>query len=193
MLALDLLESLRLITLLKVGVGSLFLEECPLMEVWNGWAFLTFTGMMGTLVLLISLLPILVGETVVPQPIRTGEFNLRNLLELFPSRGIFPYLSFRFTTTGYRKICVTLRVTSVTTTFNAIIWSACTVSLPAVIPSEIDGLIGRMMIGRVRLINNFCGGSVGSFSISDFSFLYVTSVSIYQWIDFWIAFCVIFV
>ena len=158
MSALEFSESLRLITLLEVGVGSLFLVEFPLMEVWNGWVFLTSTGPMGPLVLLISLLTALVGETVVPPSIRTGEFNLGDLLELFLSRGIVPYVSFRFTATGSRKIRVPLRATSVTITFEAIIWRACVVPLPAVIPSKIGGLIGGMTIGRVRLINNFSGG-----------------------------------
>ena len=63
MLALELSESLHLINLLKVGVGYLFLAEFPLMEVWNGWAFLISTEAMGPLGLLISWILILVGET----------------------------------------------------------------------------------------------------------------------------------
>ena len=36
------------VTLLIVGIGSLFLSEFILMEVWNGWAFLT-SGPLGLL------------------------------------------------------------------------------------------------------------------------------------------------
>ena len=67
-LALDSLESLRPITLLKVGAGSLCLAEIPLMEVSNGWALLTYSGPMDPLGLPISWLPILVGETEGPAP-----------------------------------------------------------------------------------------------------------------------------
>ena len=76
-MALELSESLHLINLLKVGVGYLFLAEFPLMEVWNGWAFLTSTGPMGPLGLLISWLLVPVGDIEGPSPIRNGELNLR--------------------------------------------------------------------------------------------------------------------
>ena len=125
------------------------------MEMWNGWAFLTSTGPMGPPGLLISWLSVLVGETVGPLPIRTGEVKLGYLLEVFPSRGIILYVSFRFTTTGSWKICAPLCAASVTITFKIIIWRACIVPLQAATPPAIFGLIGGMMIGRVRLINNF--------------------------------------
>ena len=163
------------------------------MEVWNGWALLTSTGPMGPLGLLISLLPFLVGEAVVPPPIRTREVNLGDILEVFLSRGIVPNMSFRFTAAGSRKIRVLLRATSGTITFEAIVWRACVVPLPAAIPSKISGLIGRMMIGRVRLINNFCGGFCWKCHYQRLSFIFVTSVSSYQWISFGVALCVIFV
>ena len=145
MSVLDLSESLRLITLLKVGVGSLFLEEFPLMEVWNDWVFLTSTGPMGPLGQLISSVHVLFRETVVPPPIRTGEVNLGDILEVFLSHGIIHYVSFRFTVAGSQKIRVLLRATSGTITFEAIVWRACVVPLQVVIPSE---------IGLVKLPNN---------------------------------------
>ena len=72
MSAIDLLDSLIPITLLKVGAGSLCLAEIPLIEVWSGWTFLTSSGPMVPLGLPIFWLPILVGETEGPPLIQTG-------------------------------------------------------------------------------------------------------------------------
>ena len=107
---------------------------------------------MDPLGLLTSWLPVLVGETVVPPPIRTGEVNLGDLLEVFPSHGIVPFVSFRFTATGSLKKRAPLRATSVTITFEEIVWRACTVPLTATTPYTIGKLIGGMMTGMVHLI-----------------------------------------
>ena len=53
-------------------VGSPFSVKCPLVEVWNIGAFLTFTGPVGPFGLSISWLPVLFGETVAPPPTRNG-------------------------------------------------------------------------------------------------------------------------
>ena len=47
----------------------------------------------------------------------------------------------------------------VTITFKVGVWRACIVPLPSSNPSLIHGSIGRMMIRRVRLINNFVDNS----------------------------------
>ena len=65
------------------------------------------------------------------------------------------------------RISENTRAASVTITFKAIFWRACAVHLPAATPSAIGKSIGGMMIGRVWLINNFCG-----------VFLLVVSVSV---------------
>ena len=116
---------------------------------------LTSTGPMVLLGLLISCLIVLVRETEVPQPIRTGELNMGGLLEFFPSRGIVPSISFWFTTAGCRKIRAPLRAMSVPISSEGIFCNACKVSLLAASLSEIGGSIGGMMTGIVRLINNF--------------------------------------
>ena len=137
-------------------MGYLCSEEFPLMEVWNGWEFLNFTGLMGPHGLLISLLSVLSGETEVPPPIRTGEVNLGRLLEVFLSRGIVLYVSLRFTTVGSSKTRVPLHAASVPIFFETILWHACKVPILSATPPTIGGSIGRMMTGMVRLINNFC-------------------------------------
>ena len=160
MLALELLESSRLINSLKVGVGPPFSAEFPSMEVWNGWAFLTSTVPMSLIGLIIYWLPVLVERTEAPPPIRTREVNLGGLLEVFPYRGIVPSVYFRFTAAGSRKKRAPLRAVSVTITFGAIVWRACEVPLPAATPSTIGGLTDGMMNGMARLIiffvENFC-------------------------------------
>ena len=155
--ALESLESSCPINLLKLGVGSSFSEEFPLMEVWNGWVFLTSTGPMGPLGILISFLLFLVGETEVPPLIRTGGVNLEGLMEVFLSRGIFLSVSFRFTTTWFWKARALLHAASVTISFNTIVWRAWKVLLLSADPSAIGGSIYEMLNEMVRLINKFCG------------------------------------
>ena len=91
------------------------------MEVWNGWAFLTSTGLMGLLGLLIFWLPVLVGETEGPQQIQTGEVNTGGILEVFASCGIFSSVSLWFTAVGYRETHAPLRAASVTIFSDAIV------------------------------------------------------------------------
>ena len=122
--ALEFLESLRPITLLKVGVGSPFLSEFPLMAMWNIWAFLTSTGPLSTFGLHISCLPVLVGEKEIPPPIRTGEVNLGGILEVLPSRGIVLSVSFRFTATWSWRARAPILAASVTITSESTVWPA---------------------------------------------------------------------
>ena len=152
---LDSWEISHTITLLKVGVGSRFSVKSPLMEVWNIWAFLTSTGPVGPFGLIISYIPILVGEVVVPLPIRTEEFNLRYLMGVLPSCGVVPSLPDQVTPPGVRKTRAPLRAVSVTINFEAGVWRVCVFPLPDATPSEIRRSIVRMMTGRIRFINIF--------------------------------------
>ena len=155
-MVLESFESSRPITLLKFCVGSPFLEEFPLMEVWNGWTFLTSTGLMVPIGRPISWLTVIVGGVEVTPPIRNGEVNMEGIMKVFPHRRIVPSVSFRSTAAGSQKTCAPLRAFSMTITFEAIFWSACAVPLLPENPSAIGGLISGMMTGTVRLINNFC-------------------------------------
>ena len=150
-------ESSCPINLLKVDVGSPFLAEFPLMEVWNIWAFLTFTEPMVPFGMIIYWLHVLFGETVVPPPIRTGEVNMGDIMEVLQSREAVTSMSVRFMSERFRKTCVLLRVASVTITFKACVWHECVVPLPVLIPPGSHGSIGEMMTRKVRLINNIFG------------------------------------
>ena len=125
---------------------------------WNGWGFLTSTVPMGPLGLLIYWLTVLVVDMEGPPPTRTGEGNLGGILGFFPSRGIVPFVSFRFTIVGSWKTCAPLCAASMTTSFKAIVWRACKVPLLVATPYANGGSIGGMIPGMVRLINNYCGG-----------------------------------
>ena len=147
----------------------------PLTEVCNIWAFLTSTGPVGPFELIISWIPVLVGEMLVPPPIRTGELNLGDLMEVLPYRGVFQSLSVWFKSPGVRKTRVPLRAMSVAVTLEAGVWCACVVHLPAATPSGIRGSISGMAIGRVRLINDFCGDFLLVVSLS-VTFLFFLSL-----------------
>ena len=109
----------------------------------------------------ISWLPILVGETKGPTPIRTGLVNLGGVLTVFPSRGIVLSVSLQFTTGGSLKTPAALRTASVTISFKRIVHTAWIVPPLIATPSVVFWLINRMMTGMIsgmsRLINNLCG------------------------------------
>ena len=102
-----------------------------LTEVWNIWAFLTSTGPGGPFGTPISWHPTIVGETVVPPTIRTGKFNLGELMEVLLFRGVVPSLYVQLTHPGVRKTRAPLSATSVTITFKAGFWHSCVVPLLA--------------------------------------------------------------
>ena len=66
MSALELWDNYLPISLLKVGVGSPFSFKYPLMGVWSIWELLTSTGPLGPFEMLISWLPLLLGEGIQP-------------------------------------------------------------------------------------------------------------------------------
>ena len=68
------------------------------MEISSGLRFLTSGGPMDRLGLPIYLLLILVGETKGIVSIQTGVVNLGGIPKVFMYRGIFPPVSFQFTT-----------------------------------------------------------------------------------------------
>ena len=117
MSALELWDSHCLITLLKMGVDPPFLAKFTLLEVLNIWVFLTSTEPVDPFGLTISWLPVLVGETVVPPPIITGEFILGDLVEGLQPCGVVPSLPILLTSPGARKMRALLRASSVMITF----------------------------------------------------------------------------
>ena len=120
----------------------------------NGWASLLHWRPMDTLRLIISWLPVLLGEPVVLPPIRTGESNLVDPMTVLPSRGVVPPMTFRITYVGVWETHEALRAASVTISFKTIVWLACKVSpLPAA-SSSIVWSVGGIATGMNRLINN---------------------------------------
>ena len=143
-------------------------------------------------------LPMLIGWTEGPVPVKTGVVVLGGITEVFLSRGIFPLASYQFTTGGYFRTPTSLRVAPVTIYLWRTARTPCkSLSLVATPPTLVwlnGKMTTRMIAGISRFVNNLCGElPLGSVSISDFSFLSVTSVSSYQLISFWIAFGDIFV
>ena len=83
MLSLDPWNSSCPIILLKVDVGSLFLEEFQLIEVLNIWAFLTSTDTVVPFGLIITWLPVLVEDMMVPPPKKLGNSTWGTLWKYF--------------------------------------------------------------------------------------------------------------
>ena len=125
---------------------------------------------MEPLVLPISWLLTIVGETEGPSPIQTGVVNTGGVLTVFPSCGIVSSVSFQFTTVGYLKIRVALRTASVTTSFEIIIRCAFKFPPLAATPSSLIGSIGSMTTGMTsgmrRLINHLYGEVILVVSVS---------------------------
>ena len=151
------MNSFSPITLLKFSEGSPFPVKLPLMEVWNGWEFLTSTVTMGPFRLIIFWLPFFIwdhcGTTTYHNLViqHGGSYESVTVLwsSAVPAR---PALS-----PGVRKISAPLRAASVMITFEARICRACVVPILAATPSAIGGSICGMMTGIVHLINNFVG------------------------------------
>ena len=154
-LVLELYESSHLIALLKVDMGSPFLVKFSIMEVFNIWAFLNSTEPVGPFRIIVSWIPALVWDMVIPPKIRTGSFNLGDLMEVFPSYDVVPSLPVRLMSPGFRKMRALLDAVSVMITFKVVVWCACKVPLQAATTSEIRGEIGVVMIRMVWLINKF--------------------------------------
>ena len=116
---------------------------------------------MDTLGLPIYWLPILVGDTEGPAPIRNGVVNLGGIPTVFLSRGIVLSVSFQFTTGESLKTCTALRAASVTISSERIVRTACKVPPLAATPYAVIWLIGGMTTGMIsgmsQLINNFFG------------------------------------
>ena len=143
------------ITLLKMGVESPSLSKFPLMEVLNIWVFSTYIEPVIPCGMRIYWLPILVGDTEVP-PIRTGKFSKEYLTEILQWFGVLPSLPVLLTWPGIRRDRALLRAASVMT---SLVWGVARliVDAPEVATLlSIWGSIDLVMIGRVRLINNFC-------------------------------------
>ena len=111
--------------------------------------------------LIISWLPVLIGEPVVLPPIQTGEANLVESMAVFPSHGVVLSVPIQLTSTGVRKKRAALHATSVTISLEIIVWSACKVSIFPAASSAIVWSIGRIVTGMIsgmsQLVNNLRG------------------------------------
>ena len=116
---------------------------------------------MDRLGLTIYWLPILVGETKGPVPIRTGVVVPGGISTVFLSRGIVLPVSFQFTTRGSLKTRAALRAASVTIYIERTVCTACKVPPLSATPTTFvclaRGMTTRMISRMSRLINNFCG------------------------------------
>ena len=134
---------------------------------------------------------------MLPPPIRTVEVNLGDFMEVLLSHGIVPFVSVWFTSAGFQKTHAPLRAAARRFCDNhlqinclARMCSPSTSRNPIRYPQvnrrddHWEGPVDQSFLWVI---------SVGSVSISEFYFLSVTSVSSYQWIYFWVAFCIIFV
>ena len=152
MLDMELCDSSRQNTFLKLGVESSFSENFPSMEASNFWVSPTLIESVDPCILTISWFPVMVRKTLVP-PIRTGPFTVP---ETFPSRDVVPSLPVLLTyLRGFWRVCALLCAASVMTGF----FVRCHVLMR--IPSTSCNPICNMrikcvvMIRRVLLINNF--------------------------------------
>ena len=155
MSVLELWDSHCLITLLKMGVDPPFLAKFTLLEVLNIWVFLTSTEPVGPCGLTISWLPVLVGETMVPPPTRTGEFILGDLTEVLQSLNVVLSLPVLLTPPGFQRTRALLRTASVMNTSKVCVRCVWGVPTQVTTPSGIWGSIAGVMIGRVRLLYIF--------------------------------------
>ena len=145
---------------------------------------------MDPLGLIISWLPVLVGEPVLLLTIQTEEVNLMELLGVFPSHGVDLSVTCWLTSAGVRKSCAALYVVSVTISIRRIVRRTYKVSpLPVASSTIVCSIIGMttgMISGMIWLIDNWCGEFLLVVSISVTLFYFIASVSSYLWIAVWI-------
>ena len=103
----------------------------------------------------------LIGGTEGPVLIRTELVALVGILTVFLYRGVFPPMSFQFSTVGSLSTSSALRAAPVTIYLWRTVRSACK-SLPiSATPSTVVWLTDRMTDGviswMIRLINSLCG------------------------------------
>ena len=157
-----------------MGVESPFLTKFPSMEVSNILVSPTSTEPVDPCGLTISWIIVLVGKAVVP-PIINGPFPGS---EIFPSHRVLIYLPVLLTCPhGFRRMCVLLHDASVMT--GLVLGTVRTWRVPPQVAnmSGIWGLIGMVMIGRLRLINNFCWKFPLLVSVTSLFFLSLVWVS----------------
>ena len=192
MSALESWESSRPINLLKTGVESPSFAEFSLMEVLNTWELPTSRKLVNLCGLTISWFPVLVGETVVPT--RTGGVHPGG-----------PYSNVTMARGTNAPSCPDYQTWSLESPRI----SECHVhdDLRYVRRRDLDrrrsGSRNLVVNPRVNRSGDDWEGPadqsfllqiyVASVSISNFSFLSVTSVSSNLWITYRIAFCIMFV
>ena len=111
--------------------------------------------------------------------------------------GIFPSASFQFTTGGSLKTRAALRAAPVIISIERTVRTTCKVPPLATTPSAVlcltCGMTTGVIFGMSRLINSLRGNFTLVVSVLVTFPPFVTSVSSYHLIAFWIAFGVIFV
>ena len=106
-------------------------------------------------------LPMLIGWTEGPVPVKTGVVVLGGITEVFLSRGILPLASYQFTTGGYFRTPTALCVAPDTISLWITALNVCK-ALPLVkTPSAVIWLNSGMKTGTIagiyRFVNIFCG------------------------------------
>ena len=141
-------------------------------------------------------IPVLIGGTEGPVPVRTWVVFMGGIPTVFLSTIIVPPVSFQFTTVGYLRTPAALRVAPVRISLWRTERTACKfltlVATPYAVVWLTGGMMPWMIAGISLFINNLCGEFTLVVSVSVIFSVSVTSVSSYQWIAFWIAFGNIF-
>ena len=142
-------------------------------------------------------IPVLIGGTEGPVPVRTWVVVLGGILKVFLSDEIFLFATFRFNTGRYLRTPAALRVAPVRISLWRTERTACKfltlVATPYAVVWLTRGMMPWMIAGISLFINNLCGEFTLVVSVSVIFSVSVTSVSSYQWIAFWIVFSDVFV
>ena len=150
---------LRLITLLKMGVGYPCTAGNRLMEASSGSKFLASRRTMDRLGLTIYCVPVRVEESEVLMQFGLWRVNLAVATEVLTSCSMDPPLPVRLTYLGVRKMRAPLRAASVMIYFWSTVWRAPKVSWITGTSSVTSWSIRRiapwMIFGMNRFFNNF--------------------------------------
>ena len=119
---------------------------------------------MDPLGLIISLIPVLLGELFVLPLIQTGEANLVDHMAVLPSRGVVPSVTFQLTSAVVQRtraaLRVALRAAFMEISFEIILRCTCKASILSAASSTIVLSIVRIATGMIsgmrQLINSLC-------------------------------------
>ena len=106
-------------------------------------------------------LPMLIGDTEVPVPIRTWVVILGGILTVFLSIVIFPAVYFQYTTVGSLGTAAALHVAPVTISLSRTSHTTCKahplVATPAMVVWSTSRMTPCMITGISLFVNNLCG------------------------------------